>query len=317
MRANSNAWGRAYEYAWINVLYRELTALRQTRIINNGGWYINKKAWNTLSKNDQERLIISAKAAVAEILELEPLLSEKANDELTLEFQRDEVGVSGDVRDIVMKRASINWEIGLSIKHNHEAIKHSRLSYSLDFGKEWFNIPCSSKYWEQVKPLFDRLIAERNRGINWRDLPDKESGVYIPLLNSFMEEIKRAAQSDPLMPKKMVEYLIGTDDYYKIISFDKIRTTSIRTFNVHNTLNKPSKAKKSLINVPLLQLPTELKKIGFKRGYTNTVEMSLDNGWGLSFRIHNASSKVEPSLKFDIQFIQMPSSIMNIERRWK
>ena len=55
----------------------------------------------------------------------------------------------------------------------------------------------------------------------------------------------------------------------------------------------------------------------FKPGSTNTVEMFLDNGWQLSFRIHNASTKVEPSLKFDVQFIGMPTSVLNIECKWK
>lgn len=45
--------------------------------------------------------------------------------------------------------------------------------------------------------------------------------------------------------------------------------------------------------------------------------MYLNNGWQLSFRIHNASSKVEPSLKFDVQFIGMPVSILNFECKWK
>ena len=44
--------------------------------------------------------------------------------------------------------------------------------------------------------------------------------------------------------------------------------------------------------------------------------MYLNNGWQLSFRIHNASTKVEPSLKFDVQFIGMPVSILNIECKW-
>ncbi len=54
-----------------------------------------------------------------------------------------------------------------------------------------------------------------------------------------------------------------------------------------------------------------------KPGSTNTVEMFLDNGWQLSFRIHNVSTKVEPSLKFDVQFIGMPTSVLNIECKWK
>jgi hypothetical protein len=31
------------------------------------------------------------------------------------------------------------WEIGVSAKNNHNAVKHSRLSSDIDFGK-WLNI---------------------------------------------------------------------------------------------------------------------------------------------------------------------------------
>ncbi|WP_386698102.1 HaeIII family restriction endonuclease [Lonepinella sp. MS14436] len=39
--------------------------------------------------------------------------------------------------------------------------------------------------------------------------------------------------------------------------------------------------------------------------------------WQFSFRIHNASTKVEPSLKFDIQFIGMPTAIVSIDCKWQ
>ncbi len=61
----------------------------------------------------------------------------------------------------------------------------------------------------------------------------------------------------------------------------------------------------------------QIVALEFKPGSTNTVEMFLDNGWQLSFRIHSASTKVEPSLKFDVQFIGMPTSVLNIECKWK
>jgi len=32
-------------------------------------------------------------------------------------------------------------------------------------------------------------------------------------------------------------------------------------------------------------------------------------GWQLSFRIHNASTLVEPSLKFDINIVGLPGSV--------
>ena len=83
----------------------------------------------------QQTFMILTEAAINEVLEMEPRLSENDNDELTLEFQKDGAGVKGDVRDIVIRRDDIEWEIGLSIKHNHDAVKHSRLSHKLDLAK--------------------------------------------------------------------------------------------------------------------------------------------------------------------------------------
>lgn len=150
------------------------------------------------------------------ILEAEPLMSENDGDELLLEFQRDDAGTKGDVRDIVVKRDDIHWKVGFSIKHNHEAVKHSRLSHGLDFGNEWFGIPCSNDYWNAVKPVFDRLKDEKSKGIKWSETDNKEGTVYIPLLQAFMDEVNRAYAADSDMPKKMVEYLIGTSDYYDV-----------------------------------------------------------------------------------------------------
>lgn len=65
---------------------------------------------------------------------------------------------------------------------------------------------------------------------------------------------------------------------------------------MHGTLNKPCKNKISAITVPIVELPTRLVALEFKPDSDNTVEMYLDNGWQLSFRIYNASTKAEPSL---------------------
>ncbi len=316
MSTNSNDQGRAYEYAWINALYGALQTVRETYIISNSSLEANKRAWSVMSEDIRKLFEVSAQAAVAAILELEPNMTENDGDALRIEFQKDNTGTRGDVRDIVIRRDSIEWEVGLSIKHNHEAVKHSRLSHRLDFGKEWFDIPCSQTYWDTIKPIFDRLKADKAQGRKWLELEDKENDVYIPLLTAFMNEIQRANSVDPSMPKKMVEYLIGTNDYYKVVSHDGKRLTMIHTFNMHGTLNKPSKVKISAITVPVVELPTELVSTKIKTGSTNTVEMYLNNGWQLSFRIHNASTKVEPSLKFDVQFIGMPVSILNIECKW-
>uniref|UniRef100_UPI003007F3A2 HaeIII family restriction endonuclease n=1 Tax=Acinetobacter haemolyticus TaxID=29430 RepID=UPI003007F3A2 len=58
-------------------------------------------------------------------------------DVLQLEIVADKAGESGDVRDVLALRSSQNWEIGISAKNNHRAVKHSRLSNDIDFGQKW------------------------------------------------------------------------------------------------------------------------------------------------------------------------------------
>lgn len=115
----------------------------------------------------------------------------------------------------------------------------------------------------------------------------------------------------------MVEYLVGMKDYHKIVHYDKKCMTLIYTSNIHNTLSRPSKTTVPTMPVPVVQLPKELIALRFRTNSVTTVEMYMDNGWQIGFRLHNASSKVEPSLKFDVAFIGMPCSILCIECRWE
>lgn len=317
MSSKSNDHGRAYEYAWIKTLYQVLSKSRTVKITENSSLEANKRAWDTIDSPMQDLLMLSADSAVDTIIELEPLMTEPCDDTLYLEFQKDEEGIAGDVRDVVIKRESISWEVGLSVKHNHEAIGHNRLGKKLDFGGKWYGIPCSDDYWHSVTPIFDRLSDLKSKSVKWSELSDKSEAVYVPLLNAFIEEVKRAYKTDNNLPRRMIEHLIGVKDYYKVVSMDNKRLTLIHTFNMHNTLNKSSRIKTSAVSVPVVELPSRMVALEFKPNSDNTVEMYLDNGWQLSFRIHNASTLVESSLKFDIQFISMPVSILNIECKWR
>ena len=316
MSSKSNDQGRAYEFAWINTLLEALDSLRKTEIVYNSSYDANKKAWNTISKEKRVLYTNSANAAVNTILELEPLMEENSDDTLLLEFQKDESGVSGDVRDIVIRRDNIEWEIGLSIKTNHDAVKHSRLSHVLDFGNEWYGVPCSDKYWDDIAPVFDFLKQEKNKKTKWNNLTDKEGDVYVPLLQAFLDEVSKVYREDPSIAVKMFEYLVGIKDYHKIVSREDKKMTLIHTFNLHGTLNKPSEVKVSAFEVLQSELPTEILSMRFKKNSRTTVEIYMDNGWAFSFRIHSASTLVQPSLKFDVQFISTPVSVMNIECKW-
>lgn len=317
MSNKSNDQGRAYEFACLNALNDEIKKLRPVKIETTDGYDAAKRAWNAIDNSLQVVMEESALAAVETLFELEPLIVEDGDDELVLKIQQDSRGEEGDVRDILIVRRNIEWEIGLSLKHNHFAVKHSRLSRSLDFGDKWFGVPCSKKYWEDIKPIFDYLVEEKFKGTNWSELPAKEVDVYIPLLTAFMNEVRRSNENDDSIPSRMVEYLLGEFDFYKVVGIDNKRITQIQTFNLHGTLNQSSKKEMPKMRIPIASLPSRIVSIEFKPDSTNTIELYMDGGWQFSFRIHNASTKVEPSLKFDVQILGIPTAIMTIECKWQ
>ena len=252
---------------------------------------------------------LSAKSTIDTIFALEPNIVEVDDDMLNLYIQSDENGEEADVRDIIIERKDIIWEIGLSIKHKHMAVKHSRLSEVLDFGQKWYGVKCSEEYWNAVKPIFDFLESEKANGTYFRDLKSKIDNVYVPVLKAFMQEVKKQVENNADVPRNLVEYILSKYDFYKVISVDNKRITTIQSFNMYGTLNQPSKTQKPSFKVPVMELPTTLLHMDFKPKSKTTVIMSFDNGWQFSFRIHNAKDLVEPSLKFDVRIEGMPAAV--------
>ena len=318
MSKKSNNQGRAYEFSYLITLFEEISKIRPVKIEKNRSYFAAERAWNTLTDSEKSIYKASALAGVNVMFDMEPLILDDANDELELKIQSDDRGKEGDVRDVLLIRQGIEWEIGLSVKHNHFAVKHSRLSKKLDFGKRWYGINCSKQYWKDIKPIFDYLDYEKQKGSKWSDLSNKEDEVYVPLLNAFKGELERQnLLFGKDIPKLMVEYLLGKFDFYKVIGIDSKKIIQIQSYNLRGTLNRQGNMRKRSIELPITTLPTRIISIGYKPDSKNTLELYLDGGWQFSFRIHNASTKVESSLKFDIQIIGMPTTIVSIDRRWK
>lgn len=317
MSANSNNQGRAYEFICLQSLYSVIAAIRPVEIVRNSSYMAAESAWASLDPNSQKLYELSAKSTIEVLFAMEPNIVEQTDDILKLYIQSDKHGEDADVRDIIIERSDIIWEVGLSIKHNHLAVKHSRLSKDIDFGEKWYGVKCSPQYWNDVNPVFSFLAEEKEKGTYFRDLCSKEDQVYVPLLEAFTKEIKTAIEKDASVPRKLVEYLLSKYDFYKVISLDSQRITAIQSFNMYGTLNKASRVKEPEIIVPRIELPKELLYIGFKKSSKTTVLICFDNGWQFSFRIHNAEDKVNTSLKFDIQIVGMPADIsLTIKCKW-
>ena len=318
MSKNSNNQGRAFEYACITSLHQKTIEVNENSEIEyNSAYEAAERAWNSIPIDAQDQMKLAAECAANVIFDLEPCIIDKELGKITFRLQKDQSGTHGDVRDIVLSQEKSDWEIGLSIKNNHYAVKHSRLSRGLDFGKNWYGISCSSEYWEQVNPVFSNLSTLKEKKIKWSDVLDKDNSVYKPILNGFLIEVLKAYNEDSSMVKRLVEYLVGMFDYYKVVSVSSDEETIIQTYNIHGSLNKSSTKAKPKILIPKVNLPTRIIHFGFKPNSNTTLELYMDEGWQLSFRIHNASTTVEPSLKFDVQFVGAPTSVSVIRCQWR
>ncbi|GAA8679523.1 hypothetical protein Kyoto127A_14160 [Helicobacter pylori] len=310
MSDKSNNQGRAYEYAWCLALEQKLSVFKKVIVDKQNGFNACYRAYESLEKSLQERYLESAKQGVLLLLDCEPLLSEvigSSQNEITLSLQKDKLGEIGDIRDILIYFD--RFCIGLSIKHNHDALKHSRLSKDLDFGEKWLGVGVSQNYKDTIKPLFEKLENAKKEGMLWRDFPNKEQEIYAPLLQAFKKEVLRIDENKKnKVPQKMVEYLLGKYDFYKAILLEREQKTKLEAYHFNNTLNRSMKNKPKRI-IPLSKLPTRMIYFDFKPKSFNTLELVLDEGWSFSLRIHNASSRVEPSLKFDIKLLSKPESV--------
>ena len=142
----------------------------------------------------------------------------------------------------------------------------------------------------------------------WDTLGDYHTSVYVPILDAFKKELLRLDAENPgTVAERLIEYLIGNQDFYKVIKGSN--KVEIQAYNLHGTLNLPFENVKPKAKVPKLKLPSRLIEVVYQENSKTTLLVTLNEGWQISFRIHNASSRIEPSLKFDINLVSAPHSL--------
>lgn len=305
--------GKAFEYSLLVDFFERLRTLSTVVIIENAPYKAAKKCFESFSDTEKDSYRINSSAAVNFIIDTEPRLSNSTNEKdiLQLEIYSDFQGQGGDVRDVLLIRSIQNWEIGISAKNNHRAVKHSRLSNDINFGEKWLGLNCSETYFSEIKPVFDGLAQLRTESggtKTWDSLGDYHKSIYLPILIAFRKELMNLNANNPeLVPLKLVEYLIGNKDFYKVIK--GYNSVEIQAYNIHGTLNLSFNKSKPKFRIPKLKLPNRLIDISFQEESMTTLLLTLNEGWQISFRIHNASSRIEASLKFDINLISAPYTL--------
>lgn len=287
--------GKAFEYAIAMALSVELGV----PIIDSPEFRNSKSSYEKVILKLQERFPMAAELAVKHILEKEArnLASQKPNG---IWVASDSNGQKGDVRDVVIRCE--NTDIGISCKTNHDDFKHSRLSGTADFVKKWGLDPtgCSENYWNKVKPIFEELREIRktsNAKALWSDQIDVPGRFYWKVLDAFEEEVLRLTGTDASnsmeVTQKLITYIIGNNDFYKVIS--RTDQVEIQGFNLQGTLS-----------VPKTRSPGHIISIDRFDGGKFSKTIRFDKGFTFNFRIHSASSRVEPSLKFAVSAVSLP-----------
>lgn len=305
--------GKSFEYSLLVQFEEKLKNKTNIEVVRNSSFEIAKGCFENVTASEQSEYLLSASFAVNFLMDIEPRLSHDIdkNDILQLEILSDDRGKSGDVRDVLAIRLLQKWEIGVSAKNNHHAVKHSRLSSSIDFGEKWLGVKSSKNYFDTITPIFDKLESIRKESSakkKWSELGDHHSSVYLPILNAFIKELKKLDKENPKkVASNLVSYLVGNKDFYKVIKSKNV--VEIQAYNINGTLNLAFKDIEPKYKTPRVPLPTEILNIDFKKDSNTTVIVTMDNDWTLSFRIHNASSRVESSLKFDINLLKSPKKL--------
>lgn len=142
MRGTQVTNGKAFEYAlataYSNYLQEQGVYLD---LVQNDAYKSAEKFYKSVAYVERKRFDFCAALTIESIVKLEPGLRYigNANQKLKIYISADDAGEGGDVRDVVFERNNPRWEIGFSAKNNNDAVKHSRLSSILDFGKSWFS----------------------------------------------------------------------------------------------------------------------------------------------------------------------------------
>jgi hypothetical protein len=321
--SSQTANGKAFEYAIIQQLQTQLTHHGFTvEQADSEPLTTAKNHFEAVSEQRQHNFLVGAGMGVEHVMTLEPHLQAPLG-KLRIQLQSASTGVEGDPRDVIVSSQEGDWEMGISCKHNHSDLKHSRLSTTIDFGDQWMDIPVSEAYWLGVKPIFEQLLALKQSNITrWEEWQPqhtkttrdqlKNQTFVIPVLQAFDAELQRLCKM-PTVSSALITYIVGIKDYYQIMNYPTKKMAKVIAFNLHGKLGAPAAHNRERARVQKTKLPNSLISTVIRN---TTLEVYFDQGWNLKFRLHTASSRIEPSLKFAVGLCSTPTSAYVHSQRW-
>ncbi|MFK5706281.1 HaeIII family restriction endonuclease [Ligilactobacillus sp. LYQ139] len=321
MSASNMKNGKAFEYACLSELKRALEHMgKSVTVTQDKPFNTAKSKFLSLIDEQRKNYNLGAAAGIKLLLSLEPnLVNSKVPLNLSISPDSKAKGQKGDVRDVIAVRNGKNnkWEVGISCKHNHEALRHPRITKNLDFGTDWIGVPCSSSFFNNLKPVINTIKNYESQGMIWKKLnTNVKYDIYSKVCVCFKDEIEKlCTNTNQNVPQKLISYFFGSYDFYKIIMDEKSHSTDIQGFNVHGTLGKNYGNIRPRFKVGKTKLPSKLLEIQLKR--KTTLILDFDNGWSISMRIHNKQNEMKvTSLAWDVKLEGSPTGVFTNTQLW-
>lgn len=135
----------------------EYCTIQKASLLLNGTIGLETQNWieqtglikyNNLTTNEQQEMERAANRIVEFLLEYEPWLR---NEELIVEHVKAIRGTT-DVSDVVL--STPHKSIGLSLKSNHDAVRHPRVSPTIDIAQNWLGIQTDNQYTLEIVVIF-------------------------------------------------------------------------------------------------------------------------------------------------------------------
>lgn len=197
---------------------------------------------------------------------------------ISIDRLSDHLSKQGDVTDIRFAIGSL--EINLSVKHNHEALKHQRPASTaqhcgyikgsaedIQFRRDYSDITRAFTTTVQGYTNFRDL----NQGVVFTQLYSPICQLVTQFINTFCTSQSSASH--------LFTFLVGRKDFYKIIFYES----------------------QSLVLIKNFSKPPFVNSVTADSSNQNYVSLQFSNAWTISMRLHTASSRItiNPSLKFD------------------
>ncbi len=322
--------GKSFEYACAKMLM-EMCQARGVRIhaTESPSWFTAKGCYDNLDEVTQEKYDEAARVALEYIFNCEPNLNDQDDPKpLWVSIQSDDKGTKGDVRDVIASRRAAgaledSWAVGISCKHNHDALKHPRINFQPP-AKDIFESSWAPSY--KVDPAYINACHEAARlcesGIAedkaWRHFFSPEelhAHIYKPINDGLMKSIDQY-KNDPVFVQEFFKYCLGLEDFYKVMMHEAKGFTKVTVFNFLKTLGKPSKnIKKGRFKLAPLKIPQQIISVALQKD--STFHVNFDEGWAFSFRLHSADTTMKYSgLKYDVRLLGVPLDSHNLIFPW-